>query len=407
MMNIQKIREYFPILETKVNGKPFVYFDNAATSQIPRPVIEDMTKQLTSRNANIHRGVYTLSEQASQDYESARKYVAQTIHASSPEEIVFTNGTTDSIALVSASLKQNLIPGDEIVTTIAEHHSNFVPWQQCAQQSRSIFKVAPITNTGEIDLKKLNQLLSKKTRLLAVSQCSNVLGILNDIPAICELAHQKGIPVLVDGAQGIVHNDVNVQQLDCDYYCFSGHKLMSIGGIGVLYAKKERLEQLHPLRYGGGMVKDCSIYNSILEDLPYRLEGGTPNLAGAVSLESALKFRKSIGITQIQQYETDYLNNLQEKLQRINGVRILGKTNSRTACISFTIKNIHPFDAATILDQYGIAVRSGHHCAIPLLHALGVEHAIRISPAFFNTAEEADYFIDILKHMILMLGGKP
>lgn len=404
-MDLDTIRRDFPILQQEINGHPLLYFDNAATAQMPRPVLDTILHHIETSNANVHRGIHSLSEKNSRDFEEARDTIATTIGAECSEDIVFTSGTTDSINLVANIFSQILTEDDEIVTTITEHHSNFIPWQQCALRTKAQLHVIPRMENGSINLETLAETLSGKSKILAISHCSNVLGMTNDIKRICEIAHSYGTRVLVDGAQAIPHMPVDVKKLDCDWYCFSGHKVMGPTGIGILYSKKEVHSMMQPQRFGGGMVRHCSVQGCRWEEGPLAFEAGTPNYMGAIGLAAALRYRDTLGLQDIFSHEEKLLSHIENGLRIIPGLHILGETERRTGCISFTIDNMHPFDVATFLDQYGIAVRSGSLCASPLLATYGTQYVIRVSPSFYNTFAEADFFLQTLKSIIQMLGG--
>lgn len=402
-MNIQQIRRDFPILNKKVHNQSLIYLDNAATGQLPQPVVDAMQEHIFSANGNVHRGIHTLSANSSSLYEQARQTTADFLHAPSATNIVFTGSTTDSIHLVAASLERTLTPKDEILVSQMEHHSNFIPWQQICRHTGAKLRIIPLTEAGELDISLLESLFSPHTKFLTLSHCSNVTGIVTDLKQICTIAHAHQVPVLIDGAQGCVHLTVDVQDIDCDFYCFSGHKLMGPTGIGVLYGKTEALEQLIPTRYGGGMVRTCSLTESIWEDIPHRLEAGTPNYIAATGLKAALDYRRLHNMNTLYSYETDLMNLLEDGLSTLSGIYILGKTPNRTGCISFSAEGAHPFDIAAFLDQMGIAVRSGHHCAMPLLRHFQLEHAVRVSPSFFNTKEEIHFFLDSLEKVLHLL----
>lgn len=401
MMNSYK--EDFPHTKLFIDGQPLIYLDNAATSQIPYTVLEAVNKRVTCRNANVHRGIHRLSSESTREYEAARQKVADFLNAD-PKEIAFTSGTTHSINLVAASAAKDLNSSKKIVTTVMEHHSNFLPWQQICKKAKAQFCVIGLDQRGNIDYDQLSAALTENTSLLAVTQCSNVLGTWNNIREICRMAHARGIPVLVDGAQGIAHSHPDIKELDCDYYCFSAHKTMGLTGTGVLYAKKDYMNQLEPFYYGGGMVKHVSIDDMEPEPTPYRLEGGTPNFVGATSLKAALEYREKLESSEnIFKKEQLLIEQLESGLQTLERVHILGKPDERRGCLSFIIENAHPYDVAVLLDKKGIAVRSGHHCAMPLLTSLGISNALRVSPAFYNSPEEIAYFLDTLKLILKIL----
>lgn len=402
MNNFPTYKKDFPIFETMHHGQPLEYLDNAATAQIPRAVANAVKDRLFSINANVHRGIYRLSEDSTRSYENARQYIADYLNAER-QEIVFTSGTTHSINLVAASIGDTLKSGDKIVTTMMEHHSNFVPWQQICQKSGADFCVVSLNENGELNERDLTSRLDKKTRLLAVTQCSNVTGAFNDIPRICSIAHSLGIPVLVDGAQGIAHSHPDMAQLGCDYYCFSAHKIMGLTGTGILFAKKPFMEKLRPFQFGGGMVKTSDVHGTEFEKYPYALEAGTPNFVGATALWAALAYRQSLNEEILFSKEQMLLEQARNGLKQMPRVKILGNPALQKGCLSFTVKNAHPFDIAMLLDQKGIAVRSGHHCALPLLKFFGCEYAVRISPAFYNDPEEIHFFLQTLQQILKIL----
>ncbi len=399
--DVQKIREDFPILKTLVHGKPLIYFDNAATTQKPNVVIERIKKYFESENSNVHRGVHYLSEIATQEYESARETVRNFINASSIEEIIFTRGTTEAINLVANSFGRTFIKeGDEIIISEMEHHSNIVPWQILCEEKKAILKVIPFDDNGELIIDKLEELITEKTRLISVVHISNSLGTINPIKEIIEIAHSYAIPVLIDGAQSIMHNKIDVRELGCDFFVFSGHKLYGPTGIGVLYGKKELLEEMLPYQGGGDMIKSVKFAKTIYNDLPYKFEAGTPNIAGAIGLKSAIEYLLGIGLEQIAMYENELLSYANEKLSTFKNLKIIGNAKNKAPIISFIIENIHPHDIGTILDFEGIAVRTGHHCTQPVMEHFKIPATTRASFSFYNTKEEIDKLIHGIQKVI-------
>ncbi len=404
LFNLDAIRADFPILSEKVYGKPLVYFDNAATTQKPLCVLNKITEVYTTQNANIHRGVHYLSQKATMAHENARQTVADFLGARSSKEIVFTRGTTESINLVATAFTERFCEsGDEIVFTQMEHHANIVPWQMAAQRAGLILRVAPINERGELILEELDKLLTAKTKLLTLAHISNVLGTINPVKEIIKMAHKKGIRVLIDGAQAVAHSGVNVVDLDADFYVFSGHKIYGPTGIGVLYGKSELLEELPPYQGGGEMILNVTYENTTYNELPYKFEAGTPDYVGSVALATALDYVTNIGVERIASYENELLKYATSKLMEIPDMRIVGTAAHKCSVISFVIAGIHPFDLGTLLDKTGVAVRTGNHCAQPLIDLLEVPGTVRISFAFYNTREEIDYFIAQLKRCIAIL----
>ena len=388
---VQEIRRDFPILQTTVRGRPLIYLDNAATSQKPTSVIEAVSRFYGSANANIHRGVYALSEQATVAYEQARQRVAGFLGASSPSEIVFTRGTTESINLVAQSWgRANLGPGDEILVTAMEHHSNLIPWQLIAEQTGAVLKAAPITESGELDLDGWRRLLSDRTRLVAVVHISNALGTVNPVRELTDEAHERGALVLVDGAQSAPHLRVDVAALGCDFFACSGHKLYGPTGIGVLFGRAELLERMPPWQGGGGMIASVTLEHSTWADPPARFEAGTPPIAEAIGLATALDYVDAIGLDAIAGWENALLRQAIEQVGSVSGVRLIGSASRRAAVLSFVMEGIHPHDVGAVLDEEGIAVRAGHHCAQPLMRRFGVPATIRASFACYNTPDEVE-----------------
>ncbi len=403
-MDIEKIRADFPILSHKINGKPLIYFDNGATTQKPRSVIDAIIDYYKNQNANIHRGVHTLSQETTVAYENARVVVQKQLNANYSHEIIFTKGTTDSINLVASSFGKKFISkGDEILISAMEHHSNILPWQQVCEEKGAILQVIPISDAGELLIADYKKLLNVKTKIVAITHISNTLGTINPIEEIIALAHAKNIPVLVDGAQAAPHTGIDVQLSGADFYCFSAHKVFGPTGIGVLYGKEKWLNQMPPYQVGGGTIKTVSFNNTHYADLPLKFEAGTPHIAGAIGLAAAINYINEIGITTIQLYEQELLEHATQALKNIEGVKIIGTATNKASVISFVADGLHPFDIGTILDQLGIAVRTGHHCTQPLMDFYCVPGTVRISLAFYNTIAEIDDFISGLKRAIKML----
>jgi cysteine desulfurase/selenocysteine lyase len=393
-LDINKIRQDFPILEQSINGKKLVYFDNAATTQKPTQVIGALNDYYRGYNANIHRGIHHLAEKATAAFEATRKAVKTFLNANSTEEIILTYGTTDSINLVAGTFGRKFInAGDEIIISTLEHHSNIVPWQMLCEEKECVLKVIPINNEGEILMDEFEKLLSAKTKLVSVVHVSNALGTINPIKTIIEKAHAFGAKVLIDGAQASSHMDIDVQDLDADFYALSAHKLFGPTGMGVLYGKKELLEAMPPYRGGGEMIKEVTFEKTIYADLPYKFEAGTPNIADVVAFKFALDYIQSIGKTNIAAYENELLAYATEKLEAIEGLTVIGKAKEKVSVISFVLEGIHPQDIGIILDQQGIAVRTGHHCTQPLMQRLGIPGTARASFSVYNTFEEIDTLI--------------
>jgi cysteine desulfurase/selenocysteine lyase len=403
MLNIQAIRKDFPILDTKVYGKSLVYLDNAATTQKPKCVIEQITHAYTTLNANIHRGVHYLSQQATTAHENARKTVQQFINAKHLREIIFTRGTTESINLIAFSLGEAFCkPGDEIIISEMEHHSNIVPWQMLAERKGLKLRIIPINEKGELKLDEFEKLMSEKTRLVSVAHVSNVLGTINPIKEIIAKAHEKNIPVLIDGAQSIPHLKIDVQDLDADFYVFSAHKVYGPTGIGVLYGKEELLDKIPPYQGGGEMIANVTFEKTTYNEIPFKFEAGTPDYIGSTALAAALNYVTEIGLNNIEAYEHDLLEYATERFMTIDGMRIFGTSDQKSSVISFLVKNIHHYDMGMLLDKLGIAVRTGHHCAEPLMHVLGIEGAVRASFALYNTKEEIDELVAGIKRVAMM-----
>jgi len=393
-LDVARIREDFPILKQKVHGKPLVYLDNAATSQKPQAVIDSEVELYSEYFSNVHRGVHLLSQRSTDAYEKAREKVQNFLNARSSAEIIFTRGTTEGINLVAQTYgQQHVQAGDEILISEMEHHSNIVPWQMLCAQKGAILKVIPINDEGEILLDEYEKLLSERTRLVGIVHLSNALGTVNPVQQMIAMAHQRGIPVLVDGAQAVPHIPVDVQALDCDFYVFSGHKLFGPTGIGVLYGKKELLETMPPYQGGGDMILSVSFEKTEYNVLPFRFEAGTPNIAGAIALGAAIDYVQEIGLDKIATYEDKLLAYATEVMAEIPGIRLIGTARNKASVLSFLIEGVHPHDIGTILDREGIAIRAGHHCAQPVMERFGVPATARASFAFYNTLEEVDALV--------------
>jgi len=405
MFDITKIREEFPILSRTVNGKPLIYFDNGATAQKPKQVIDAITNYYTNQNSNIHRGVHTLSREITIAYEEARKTIQKHLNAEHAHEIIFTKGTTESINLVAHCFgKINIEAGDEIIITQMEHHSNIVPWQLLCEEKKAILKFIPINQEGELMLEELPKLITSKTKLIAFTHISNTLGTINPVKEIIHTIRSlSNAAILVDGAQAVPHLQPNVQDLDCDFYVFSGHKLFGPTGVGILYGKEEWLTKFPPYQSGGGTIKTVTLQKTEFADLPLKLEAGTPHIEGGIGLAEAIKYVTEIGFENIQKQEDDLLKYITKKLLEIDGLKIYGTSKHKTAVISFNVGSIHPFDIGTLLDKYGIAIRSGHHCTQPIWEFYNVPGTIRASLSFYNTIEEIDSFVEALKKSIRLL----
>ena len=400
MLNTDEIRKQFPILQQTVYGKPLVYLDNAATTQKPQCVIDCISEVYTATNANVHRGVHHLSQLCTEAMEKARRTVQQFIGAGQSHEIIFTRGTTESINLVATSLGSLFGPGDEVIISTMEHHSNIVPWQMLCKRCGAKLRVIPLTADCRLNLEAFTEMLGKRTRLVAVTHVSNVLGVTNPIKEIIDIAHSHGVPVLVDGAQSVPHTGIDVQQLDADFFAFSGHKIYAPTGIGVLYGKEKFLEKMPPYHGGGEMIKSVSFEETTYNELPYKFEAGTPNYVGAIALGKALEWIESIGVEKIATHERALTHYAVERLKEISGARIFG--NPDGAAVSFLIGDIHPADLGTILDRLGIAIRTGHHCAQPLIDHLGLPGTVRASFAAYNTRQEVDTLISGIERAVKM-----
>lgn len=391
----KKIRADFPVLNQIVNDEPLIYLDNAATTQKPQAVLDVLNHYYLHDNANVHRGVHTLAERATAEFEAARKKVQQFIHANSNKEIIFTKGTTDSLNIIAQSYGEFIQPGDEIVISKMEHHANLIPWQQLAKRKQAVLRYIPLTADGHLDVQAAKTIINEKTAIVALAQVSNVLGTVNPVKEMAQLAHQHQAIMVVDGAQAVAHMPVDVQELDCDFYCFSGHKMCGPTGIGVLYGKQALLEKMEPVAFGGEMIDFVDLYESTWTDLPWKFEPGTPNIAGTIGLGAAIDYLENIGMQTIHEYEQAIVADLLPKLQQIEGLTIYGPQNpaEHTAVIAFNLDHLHPHDVASALDMQGIAVRAGHHCAQPLIKELGCFATARASFYFYNTKEEADQLV--------------
>ncbi|WP_428230581.1 aminotransferase class V-fold PLP-dependent enzyme [Flavobacterium sp.] len=403
MLDIQKIRADFPILSEKVNGKPLVYFDNGATSQKPQIVIDAEAKYYQEINANIHRGVHTLSQLATDAYEISRVKIQHHINAKFSHEVLFTSGTTHGINLVTNGFASILKPGDEVVVSSLEHHSNIVPWQMLCEKTGATLKVIPMNEEGELIMESFDALLSEKTKVVTVNHISNALGIINPIKSIIEKAHAVGAAVLIDGAQAVPHLKPDVQDLDCDFYAFSGHKMCGPTGTGILYGKEEWLNRLPPYQGGGEMIKEVTFEKTTYADLPHKFEAGTPNIAGGIVLGTAVDYLNNIGFHNIQKQEQKLLEHATKRLLEIEGLKIYGTGKNKASVVSFNIDGIHPYDIGSIIDKLGIAVRTGHHCAQPIMNFFCIPGTIRASFSFYNTIEEIDVMVEAVKKAKTML----
>lgn len=402
--DINEIRKQFPVLDQKVYGKPLVYFDNAATTQKPLCVIERERDYYLNENCNIHRGVHYLSQMATEAYENARKTVANFINAEHSEEIIFTRGTTESLNLLATSLGQLLVnEGDKVVVSAMEHHSNMVPWQQMIHHKNGELLVIRMDKNGVLDLNHYEELLKQRPKIVSIAHISNTLGTINPVKEMIAMAHRYDIPVIVDGAQSMAHQVIDVQNLDCDFYVFSGHKMYAPMGIGGLYGKMEWLEKMPPYQFGGEMVDTVSFENTTFNKVPFKFEAGTPNVGAALGLETAVKFIQSFDRKEVEEYEDELLRYATEKLSGIDGMRFIGQAPKRNGLISFVIDGIHPYDLGTIIDKMGVAVRTGHHCAEPVMTFFGIPGTVRASFAMYNTKEEIDIFIKAVEKAANML----
>jgi cysteine desulfurase/selenocysteine lyase len=397
-LDVERIRADFPILKIKVNGKPLVYLDNAASSQMPQPVLDRWIRYQTTQHSNIHRAVHYLSETATAEYEVARKKLAAFINAKEEREVIFTTGTTDAINLVAHGYGRTFVgPGDEIVLTTLEHHSNIVPWQMVAEEKGARIRVAPVNDRGELIFEEYLKLLGPRTRLVGVGHVSNALGTINPVREMIAAAHGKGIPVLVDGAQAAPHMELDMQALDCDFYAFSGHKMFGPTGIGVLYGKAGWLEKMQPYKGGGDMILSVTFEKTIYNVIPGKFEAGTPPIAAAITLGAAADYITGIGMERIHAHETDLLDYATDRVNRLPGVRIIGTAEKKAAVLSFVVDGVHPHDVGTLLNEEGVAVRTGHHCAQPVMTRFGIPATSRASFAFYNTHAEVDTLVAGIK----------
>lgn len=393
--DVQRIRADFPVLHQEVNGHPLVYLDNAATSQKPQCVIDALVNYYATENSNVHRGVHTLSQRATDDYEAARSKVRRFINAAEDHELIYVRGTTEGINLVAQTYgRQNIGEGDEIIISGMEHHSNIVPWQILAQETGAVLRVVPFNDDGELLLDEYEKLLNPRTRLVSIVHQSNAMGTINPMETIIELAHARGVPVLVDGAQSIPHIPVDVRKLDCDFFAFSGHKLYGPTGIGILYGKTELLEQMPPYQAGGEMIRSVTFEKTLYNILPHKFEAGTPNIAGSIGLGAAVDYVESVGMERIAAYEKELLDYGTGRLSRIEGLKLIGTAKEKGGILSFTLGDIHPHDIGTILDSQGIAIRTGHHCAQPVMQRFAIPATARASLAFYNTRDEIDTLVE-------------
>ncbi len=397
----EKVRADFPVLQQQVNGKPLVYLDNGATAQKPQAVIDELVRYYSTENANVHRGVHTLSQNATDDFEGARAKVKSLLNAADDHEIIFTRGTTDSINIVAQSFgKQTLGPGDEVIVSNMEHHSNIVPWQMLREEKGIVLKVVPIDDSGELLIDEYEAMLSSRTKLISITHVSNALGTILPVEQIIGMAHARGIPVLLDGAQAVPHMAVDVRRLDCDFYVFSGHKIFGPTGIGVLYGKAEMLDEMPPVQGGGDMIKSVTFDRTIYNDLPYKFEAGTPNIAGAIGLGAAIDYVHSVGYDSFAAYEDELLDYGTKALESIEGLRIIGTSPHKAGILSFVLENAHPHDIGTILDAEGVAVRTGHHCAQPVMQRFQIPATVRASMAMYNTKEDIDALVRAIDRVI-------
>jgi len=403
LFDINKVRNDFPILKRKIYDKPLVYLDNAATTQKPQAVIDRISNYYSNENCNIHRGVHYLSQEATTAYEDTREQIASFIGAPKKEEVIFTKGTTEAINLVASTFGRKLLQkGDEVLITALEHHSNLVPWQMLCYESDAKLKVVPFNEKGEVEIASYRKMISKKTRIIALTHISNALGTINPVKEMIGIAHNKGIPVLLDGAQALSHMKVDVTDLDCDFYCFSGHKAYGPMGIGALYAKEEHLNNMPPYQSGGEMVDRVSFYETSFNEIPFKFEAGTPNVEAVLGMGAAITYLLETGMENIAAYEKELLLYTTRQLERIEGIHIYGTSDHKAGVISFNIGEIHPYDAGTIIDKFGVAVRTGHHCAQPVMENLGITGTIRASLGMYNTKAEIDLLVKAIHQVIKM-----
>jgi cysteine desulfurase/selenocysteine lyase len=403
--DVHHIRKDFPSLHQTIYGKPLVYLDNAATSQKPKVMIDAVSEYYSTINSNVHRGVHFLSQKATDAFEDTRNHIRRYLNVRHSHEIIFTKSATEAINLVAHSFgKRYLRKGDEVIISATEHHANIVPWQTICEEKHAILKIIPMNDNGELLLPELDKLMNDRTRMVAVGHISNSLGIVNPIREIIDKAHSRGIPVLIDGAQGIVHKKVDIRELDCDFYCFSGHKFYGPMGVGVLYGKEEILNEMPPYQTGGEMIKTVTFEKTTYNDLPFKFESGTPNVADVIGFNRALSYIEEIGMDRLEAYENELLAYASDRLRNIKGLRIYGDKCERAGVISFVLDRIHPYDAGTIIDKMGIALRTGNHCAQPVMDRLKIQGTLRASFAFYNTREEADVLADAIVKVQEMLG---
>ena len=394
-MSLKNIKKDFPILEQKINGKNLVYLDSAATTQKPKEVINSLNNYYNETNSNIHRGVHTLSQKATEKYEKAREKIANFIDASSSKEIIFVRGATEAVNLVANSYARPLLrENDEILISQMEHHANIVPWQMICEEKKAKLKIIPIDKSGELIMSEVKELINEKTKFISLNHVSNSLGTINPIKKIIDIAHQKNIKIMIDGAQAVQHLEISMKDIDADFYCFSGHKMYAPTGIGILYGKKELLEEMPPYQGGGDMIKSVTFEKTTYNDIPNRFEAGTPNISGAIALGKAIEYINQIGIRNINKHEEDLLNYATSKLKKINEVKIIGEAKEKAAVLSFIIEGIHPHDIGTIMDSHGIAIRAGHHCTQPIMDFYNVPATARASFAIYNTKDDVDKLID-------------
>jgi cysteine desulfurase / selenocysteine lyase len=400
-INVEEIRKEFPILHQKVNGKDLVYFDNAATNQKPKRVIDALVDYYTGYNANIHRGIHTLAEKATKAYEATRETAKNFINAPSSEEIIFTRGVTEGINLVAATYGRAFLKeGDEVIVSTIEHHSNIVPWQLVCEEKKAKLKVIPVTESGELKMEAYKALLSNKTKIVSVNHASNSLGTINPVKEIIRLAHEVGAVVLIDGAQAGAHLNIDVQDLDCDFYCLSSHKMYGPTGVGILYGKRELLEKMPPYHGGGEMIKEVTFEKTTYNDLPYKFEAGTPNIGDVIAFRHAMEFILELGRENISAHEHELLVYATEKVSKLKGVKIIGQAKEKVGVLAFTVEGIHHFDIGQMLDARGIAVRTGHHCTQPLMECFGIEGTVRASFSVYNTKKEIDQLVEGLERII-------
>ena len=400
-MSLKNIKKDFPILEQKINGKNLVYLDSAATTQKPKEVINSLNNYYNETNSNIHRGVHTLSQKATEKYEKAREKIANFIDASSSKEIIFVRGATEAVNLVANSYARPLLrENDEILISQMEHHANIVPWQMICEEKKAKLKIIPIDKSGELIMSEVKELINEKTKFISLNHVSNSLGTINPIKKIIDIAHQKNIKIMIDGAQAVQHLEISMKDIDADFYCFSGHKMYAPTGIGILYGKKELLEEMPPYQGGGDMIKSVTFEKTTYNDIPNRFEAGTPNISGAIALGKAIEYINQIGISNINKHEEDLLNYATSKLKKINEVKIIGEAKEKAAVLSFIIEGIHPHDIGTIMDSHGIAIRAGHHCTQPIMDYYNVPATARASFAIYNTKEDVDELVKAIEKCI-------